>query len=94
MCPRSTVRLDICTCGPRREKTCLRRFANNKGADQPAQPRSLISPFVIRCLESTISKLTIYERNFDFLARLCSCGDWFESHFVGSDPEDRFSQSP
>ena len=23
--------------GPRREKTCLRGFANNKGADQPAQ---------------------------------------------------------
>ena len=24
--------------GPRREKTCLRGFANNKGADQPAHP--------------------------------------------------------
>ena len=24
--------------------------ANNKGADQPARPRSLISAFVIRCL--------------------------------------------
>ena len=23
-----------------------------------------------------------YKRNFDFLASLCSCGDWFESHFV------------
>ena len=31
--------------------------ANNAGADQPAHPRSLISAFVIRCLESTISKL-------------------------------------
>ena len=47
--------------GPRREKTCLRRFANNKGADQPAHPRSLISAFVIHCLESTISKLTTSE---------------------------------
>ena len=47
--------------GPRREKTCLRRFANNKGADQPAHPRSLISAFVIHCLESTISKLTTCE---------------------------------
>ena len=45
--------------GPRREKTCLRRFANNKGADQPAHPRSLISAFVIRVLERTISKLAI-----------------------------------
>ena len=43
--------------GPRREKTCLRGLANNKGADQPAHPRSLISTFVIRFLESFISKL-------------------------------------
>ena len=34
--------------GPRREKTCLRGFSNNTGADQPAHPRSLISAFVIR----------------------------------------------
>ena len=34
--------------GPRREKTCLRGFANNTGADQSAHPRSLISAFVIR----------------------------------------------
>ena len=34
--------------GPRREKTCLKGFANNTGADQPAHPRSLISAFVIR----------------------------------------------
>ena len=47
--------------GPRREKTCLRRFANNKGADQPAHPRSLISAFLIRFLESTISKLATSE---------------------------------
>ena len=43
--------------GPRREKTCLGGFANNKGADQPAHGRSLISTFVIRILESIISKL-------------------------------------
>ena len=40
--------------GPRREKTCLRGFANNTGADQPAHPRSLISAFVIRFLERII----------------------------------------
>ena len=34
--------------GPQREKTCLQRSPNNKGADQPAQSRSLISTFVIR----------------------------------------------
>ena len=43
--------------GPRREKTCLLWFANNKGADQPAHPRSLINAFVIRFLESNICKL-------------------------------------
>ena len=47
--------------GPRREKTCLRGVANNTGADQPAHPRSLISAFVIRFLESTICKLAIGE---------------------------------
>ena len=29
-------------------------YANNKGADQPAHPRSLISTFVFRCLDSII----------------------------------------
>ena len=43
--------------GPRREKTCLRGFGNNKGADQTAHLRSLISSFVIRFLKSIICKL-------------------------------------
>ena len=47
--------------GPRREKTCLQRFANNKGADQPVHPHSLISALVIRCLETIISKLATSE---------------------------------
>ena len=50
--------------GPRREKTCLRGFANNTGVDQPAHPRSLISAFVIRFLESFICKLATGEINF------------------------------
>ena len=29
-------------------------FVNNKGADQPAYPRSLISAFVVRCLDGII----------------------------------------
>ena len=49
------------TFGHRREKTCLRGFANNTGADQPAHPRSLVSAFVIRFLESTIFKLATGE---------------------------------
>ena len=45
------------TYGPRREKICLRGIANNTGADQPAQTRSLISACVIRFQESIIRKL-------------------------------------
>ena len=41
--------------GPGHEKTCLMSYANNKGADQPAHPRSLISAFIVRCLDSIIS---------------------------------------
>ena len=43
------------------EKTCLISYANNKGADQPALPRSLISAFVVRCLDSIISLDSIAE---------------------------------
>ena len=38
---------------------CLMSYANNKGADQPAHPRSLISTFVVRCLDSMICVLAI-----------------------------------
>ena len=48
-----------CMTGPRREKTCLRRCNNNKGKDQPVRPRSLISTFIVRVLESIISKLAL-----------------------------------
>ena len=75
--------------GPRREKTCLRWLTNNTGADQPARPRSLISTFVIRFLESIIYELATGKIS-SFLACLCSLEDWFESLFVGH-PEDRFS---
>ena len=34
-------------------------YANNKGADQPAHLRSLISTFVVRCLDSMICILAI-----------------------------------
>ena len=40
-------------------KTCLKPYANNKVADQPAHPRSLISTFVVRCLDSMICILAI-----------------------------------
>ena len=43
--------------GPHRETTCLQGFMNNKGADQPAHPRSQFSAIVICLLESIISRL-------------------------------------
>ena len=54
---------------PRHAKTCLMPYANNKGADQPAHPRSLISAFVrslisafvVRCLDSRISLVSIFK---------------------------------
>ena len=39
---------------PGHEKMCLMSYANNKGADQPVHPRSLISAFDVRCLDSII----------------------------------------
>ena len=46
---------------PGHEKMCFMSYANNKGADQPAHPRSLISAFVVRCLVSVISLDSIAE---------------------------------
>ena len=45
--------------GPQVEKTHLLGFVNNKGTDQPAQMRSLISAFVIRFLETIIPRLAM-----------------------------------
>ena len=36
-------------------------YANSKGTDQPAHPRSLISAFVVRCLDSIIPLLATAE---------------------------------
>ena len=46
---------------PGHEKMCLVSYANNKGADQPAHPCSLISAFVVRCLDSIISLDSVAE---------------------------------
>ena len=53
--------------GPRCEKTCLWWFANNKGADQPVLPSSLISTFVICVLESSIPRLATNKISFFYL---------------------------
>ena len=36
-------------------------YANNKGANQPTHPRSLISAFVVHCLDSVIPLVSIHE---------------------------------
>ena len=63
---------------------CLMAYANNKGADHP---RSLISAFVIRCLDNIISLNSIAEISrlkLAFMAGLCLA--WSET------PEDTFSR--
>ena len=50
--------------GPQRDKTCLQGFANNKDANQPVRPHSLIRAFVIHLLESIESKLDTREIKF------------------------------
>ena len=62
-------------------------YANNNGADQSAHPNSLISAFVVRCLDSS----AYYSRNFKTLASFCGCAGGFESSKV-TNPEDRFSR--
>ena len=66
-------------------------YANNKGADQPAHPCSLISTFVIRSLDNITCTSFFYIRNFKPLASLYSCAGRFESYLVAN-PEDRFSR--
>ena len=45
--------------GPHHAKTSLMPYANNKGTDQPVHPRSLISTFVVRCLDSVMPLVSI-----------------------------------
>ena len=63
--------------------------ANNKGADQPAHQCSLISAFVVCCLDS-ITPLVSITKNFP-LPSFCSWAGQFQSTLVAN-PEDRFSR--
>ena len=58
-------------------------YANNKGAD----PRSLISDFVVHCLDSIITLVSISKVSSLYLA----CAGRFESCLFAN-PEDRFSR--
>ena len=63
-------------------------YANNKGTDQPAHLRSLISAFVVRSLDSIISLDSIAEISRLKLASVAAqaalCLAWSET------PEDTF----
>ena len=63
-------------------------YANNKGADQPAHSRSLISTFVFRCLDSIVSLDSIAEISRLKLASVAAqaglCLAWSET------PKDTF----
>ena len=67
---------------------CLMSHAINKGADQPAHPRSLISAFVVRCLYSIMSLDFIAKISRLYLASVAAqaglCLAWSET------PEDTF----
>ena len=64
-------------------------YVNNKGADQPAQPRSLISAFVVRCLDSIITLLAIAE--ISRLQPVSVVEQAGLSLTLSQTPEDRFS---
>ena len=63
-------------------------YANNKGADQPVHPRSLISAFIVRCLDSVMSLVSVTKISSLMLASVAEqaglCLAWSET------PEDTF----
>ena len=77
--------------GPRHEKTCLRGFANNKGADQPAHPYRLISAFAVHFLLSIISRLAASEISIFSLVSVAE--ETGLSLALWQTPEDRFSRN-
>ena len=65
-------------------------YANNKGADQPAHPCSLISTFVVRCLDNIISVVSSSVISSRYIASVAAqaglCLTWSQTL------EDRFSR--
>ena len=64
-------------------------YANNKGADQPAQPCSLISALLVCCLDSVMSLVSVPKISSPLLASVAEQASlsltWLET------PEDMFS---
>ena len=74
---------------PGHEKMCLMPYANNKGADQTAHLRSLISAFVVCCLYSVMSLVSVIKISSLMVASIAEQASlsltWSEI------PEDMFS---
>ena len=68
---------------------CLMSYAKNKGADQTAHPRCLISTFVVRSLDSVMSLVSVAKISSLMLASVAEQASlsltWSET------PEDTFS---
>ena len=64
-------------------------YANNKGADQPVHLRRLISAFVVLCLDSVLSLVSVTKISSLMLASIAESASlsltWSET------PEDTFS---
>ena len=65
-------------------------YANNKGADQPAHPRSLINAIVVHCIDSKIPQVSISEMSSFYLASVAEQAGF--SHTRLQTPENRFSR--
>ena len=65
-------------------------YANNKSVDQTAHLCSLISTFVVCCLDSIISLVSISEISSLYLASFCGCEGLFVSYQV-TNLKDTFS---
>ena len=78
---------ELNTYEPGHVKMCLMPYANNKGADQPANPCSLISAVVVRCLDSVMSLVSEIKISRLLLASVAEQASltWSET------PEDTFS---
>ena len=70
-------------------KRVLCHMRTNTGTDQPAHPRNLISAFVVRCLDSLMSLVSVTEISSLVLASVAEQASlsltWSET------PEDTFS---
>ena len=74
---------------PGHEKMCLMSYANNKEADQPAHPRSQISAFVVRCLDSVMSLVSVTKISSLLLTSVAEQASL--SLTCSETPEDTFS---